>query len=81
MSVPVVFNTLNIGGQYTNATVSIGENMQSGWNAPSKNNFAIGPAFGMNLAISPANFVFDPDGIDTRIIDPEFIPSFQTQQV
>lgn len=74
MAIPIIYNAVNVNGQYTNTTVSIGENAQSGWSAHSKNNFASGPQMGSNLIITPMNYIFDPDNIDSPIIDPDIIP-------
>ncbi|MDC3413713.1 hypothetical protein NC797_13780 [Aquibacillus sp. 3ASR75-11] len=79
MAVPIVFGSINVNAQDTNATVSIGQNTQSGWNAHSKNNFGYGMLFGWNVATNSLNYVFDPDVTDTAINDNENNPTNQGQ--
>lgn len=81
MAIPIVFNSVNVNGQYTNATVSIGENTQTGWNAPSKNNFAFGPTFGQNFVVTPFDFINDSDLSDAPMFTPDLTSSFQNQTV
>lgn len=81
MAVPIIFNAININGQYTNTTVSIGENAQPGWSAHSKNNFGVGTVMGINLVITPISNVLDPDVIDAPITDPDIIRNFENQQL
>lgn len=81
MAIPIFFNSINVNGQYTNSTVSIGENSQSGWSAPSKNNFAVGPQFGQNIVPTPFNFINDSDLSDAPMYDPVWTPVFENQQI
>lgn len=79
MAFPIVFNSINVNGQYTNGTVSIGENLQSGWSGNSKNNFGVGPTFGMNFITMPVNFINDTDLLDSLINNPYNLPAAQNQ--
>lgn len=81
MTMPIVFNSVNVNGQYTNATVSIGENVQTGWSGNSKNNFGSGPSFGANLFMYPYNVIMDSDLVDAPMSVPEYTPTIQSQQL
>lgn len=81
MAMPIIFNAINVNGQYTNATVSLGINAQNGWSGQSKNNFGVGPLLGMNLVITPLSYVFDPDALESPMPAPSVNPNFENQQL
>ncbi|MDC3413712.1 hypothetical protein [Terrihalobacillus insolitus] len=79
MTYSILFDSVNVNTQDTNATITVGENVQSGWNAHSKNNFGNGMLFGWNYTIHSRNYVMDSDTTDTIISDNEFDATNQGQ--
>lgn len=81
MAISINFVSIVINSQNTNATVSIGENTQSGWNSHQKSNYGNGMYFG-NTA-SPNNIIniLDNDVVDMPVTDNDFIPSNQNQSL
>jgi hypothetical protein len=79
MSVPIVFNTINVNTLDTNAVIAVGQNTQPNWDAHSKNNFGSGMFFGWNLTSHTVNNIVDNDFIDTPISDNDAVSSTQGQ--
>jgi hypothetical protein len=74
------FNEINVNALDTNATISVGDNSQNGWDTHSKNNFGQGTFYGNNLAPNNKNFISDNDLIDTPINDQDYKPSFYSKR-
>jgi len=79
VAIPIIFNSINVNTQDTDAAISIGENQQTDWDAHAKNNFGNGMFFGWNITLNSLNYIFDPDVSDTPIIDNDVVPSGQGQ--
>ncbi|UJF34344.1 spore germination protein [Paenibacillus hexagrammi] len=75
----IVFNMININSLNTNATIGIGENAQSSWDAHSKNNIASGENIGTVMVANTVNFIYDNDFIDAPINDQDFKPAITNQ--
>jgi hypothetical protein len=80
MAISINFVSINVNTLDTDATISVGENNQAGWDAHSKNTFGNGMFFGINLTPNNLNVITDNDVIDAPISDQDFKPSLQTQQ-
>lgn len=81
MAISIVFNSINVAGQKTNATVSVGEVMQSGWSAHAKQNIGQGILFGINNTGTFASNIIDNDAVDAPIYDHDVTGSNQSQAV
>jgi hypothetical protein len=81
LAVTINFISINVNTLDTDATISIGENNQAGWDAHSKNTFGNGMFFGNNLSYNNLNVIPDNDVIDAPINDQDFKPSAQNQSV
>ena len=79
MTYSIIFNAINVNTLDTNATVSVGENAQSGWNSHAKNNFGNGMLFGINYTVGSVNNIVDNDVFDTPINDPDATLAPQVQ--
>lgn len=75
----ILFNSININNQQRNASVGIGENAQSSWDAHSKNNLGNGLFIGNSITINVWNFINDNDFIDAPINDQDFKPATTNQ--
>lgn len=76
----IIFNTIAINAQETNAGLFIGQNNANGWDSHNKNIFSIGLILGaFNTFPANYNFIQDNDAIDTPIMANEIIPAPGTQ--
>lgn len=79
MAVTFLFNSVVINSLQSNAGVFMGENAQTGWNSPTKeNNGIFGPGQG-NLYLGNLDFINDVDGVDQPTNDPDIQPTSQAQ--
>lgn len=81
MAVPIVFNSINVNALNINASISVGQNTQTNWDSHQKRNIGNGLFFGINYSLNTFNYIFDPDGFDALINDPDIVSSGQNQQV
>lgn len=81
MSVNITFGAINVNAQDTNATISIGETLQSGWSAHSKYNFGTGMLFGVNNSANIVNTILDNDAIDAPIMDNDGVQAGENQSL
>ncbi|MGG1369924.1 hypothetical protein ABE322_29710 [Priestia megaterium] len=72
----IIFNTIAVNAQETNAGLFIGQNNANGWDSHNKNIFSIGLILGaFNTFPANYNFILDNDFIDTPIQANELNPS------
>ncbi len=80
MAVSIVFNAINVAGQKTNSTISIGEVLQNTWSAHAKLNIGQGIQFGINNTILFVSTIVDPEVVDAPIVDNDIVgPTGQNQ--
>lgn len=82
MALPVFINNIVVNSQQNNASVSIGANIQNGWSSHGKQNSGLGMIIGIgNMAVSPLNYTYDGDFMDSpmNVFDP--MPSAQGQAI
>jgi hypothetical protein len=69
MAVFINFGVIVVNNLSSNAGIFFGENVQQGWNSPTKTNQALN-IFGIGcVSLNNININSDPDGIDTPNID------------
>jgi ABC-type branched-subunit amino acid transport system ATPase component len=81
VAISIIFNAINVNGQETNGTVSIGEVSQSAWSAHSKQNMGIAMTFGLTWTIRDVSVIFDRDVIDMPVNNTEVPITSQVQGV
>lgn len=85
MAGTIIFNSININAQETNAGVFIGEAVANGWDSHNKNQQSVGMIFTAFIAtmINTGNLYLlnDNDVIDTPIVQPSSEPTGSTTQV
>jgi hypothetical protein len=81
LAVTINFISINVNTLDTDATISVGENNQGGWDAHSKNTFGSGMFFGNTFNSYNLNVIPDNDIIDAPINDQDIKPSVQNQSV
>lgn len=81
MPIPIVFGSINVNTLDTNSSVTLGQNSMSNWSAHAKNNFGNGMLFGLAWTTGQLNYMFDNDGVDTPITDPDRSFTGQNQQL
>jgi hypothetical protein len=81
MAVPIVFGSINVNNQNTDAVISVGTNSLPNWDSHQKRNFGIGVSPGINFFANFINYVIDPDVLDSLISDPDIVPTAQNQQL
>lgn len=79
MAFSVNFVAINVYTINRDATVSVGEVNQPGWNANGKSMFGNAQVFGISLNANIFNNFMDQDIIDSPISDQDLIPSAQNQ--
>ncbi|KEQ25623.1 hypothetical protein [Paenibacillus tyrfis] len=79
MAVTVTFVAINVNTLNRGATVSVGENAQSGWAQHGKNNFGNGNMFGISFEGGVINTIIDNDIVDTPVADIQNVPTVQSQ--
>lgn len=79
MAISIVFNQINMNGQDTNSTVSVGEVLQSGWSSHSKQNAGQVSGTGINNTINFFSSIIDNDFVDAPIHDQDVTGSNQGQ--
>lgn len=81
MAVPIVFGSINVNQQNTNAVISIGTNSLPNWDSHQKRNYGTGVSPGINFFANFINYVIDPDMLDSFIPDQDLVPTAQNQQL
>jgi hypothetical protein len=79
MAVSILFNMINVLNQTTNSAISVGEIVQSGWNAHRKQNEGQGAIVGIANTLSFFSNISDNDFIDAPISDNDITPTAQGQ--
>ncbi|GGH87836.1 hypothetical protein JOD43_004095 [Pullulanibacillus pueri] len=81
MALNIAFNAVNVNSMQSNAGVFTGENAQTGWFSPTKQNNAIFGTGQFNLYLGNLNAISDNDGYDQPNTDPDFQPTNQNQSL
>jgi hypothetical protein len=79
VSVNFLFNAINVNSMQSNAGVFMGQNTQTGWNSPTKQNNGIFGTGQGNLYAGNFHIISDNDGIDQPNADPDIQPSANAQ--
>ncbi|WP_458413692.1 hypothetical protein ACNQFZ_01965 [Schinkia sp. CFF1] len=81
MAIAINFVSVVVNAQNRNATVAMGEVLQSNWSAHQKANFGIGFSIGNNAEFNNIVNILDPDLVDMPVQDSDMVPSAQNQSV
>lgn len=79
MAIPLAIGAINIAMQNTNSSVSVGQNLQSGWSAHRKTNNGAGNQSGLFSNIGNLTIIIDNDLNDGNIFDPDIYTGAQGQ--
>lgn len=79
MALTIAFNAVNVNSMQSNAGIFTGENAQTGWFSPTKENNAIFGPGQLNAYFGNFNLVSDNDLVDQPNTDPDFNPTAQGQ--
>ncbi|QFT88590.1 hypothetical protein FIU87_08045 [Bacillus sp. THAF10] len=71
MPVSIIFNQINVNSISQSSAVATGQNNQPDWTTQGKLNMGNGIEIGIVAVTNVCNVVFDPDGVDTPIANPE----------
>ncbi|NSL50923.1 hypothetical protein [Calidifontibacillus erzurumensis] len=81
MAISINFVSIIINSQDTNATVSMGEVTQSGWNSHQKQNLGNGIYYGNTASPNNVINILDNDFIDMPVHDNDLVPTNQNQSL
>jgi len=81
MALSINFVSVVVNAQNRNATVAMGEVLQSNWNSHQKSNFGIGFAIGNSAEFNNIINIVDNDIVDMPLQDSDVVPSAQNQQL
>lgn len=81
MAIAFSVGAININSQNSNAAVSVGENQLPGWSSHRKTNNGVGIQVGLFTNTLNYTNIIDPDVSDGTMIDPDVIPSVQSQAI
>jgi len=81
VAISINFISIILNSQNTNATVSVGENLQSAWTSHNKKNFGNGFFFGPSASPNNLINIVDNDVVDMPVNDNDSQPAAQNQQL
>ena len=71
LPVSIIFNQINVNSISQSSAVATGQNNQPDWSTQGKINMGNGIEIGAVAVTNVCNVVFDADGVDTSIANPE----------